>query len=344
MKVSVLIPVFNNAATIGAALESVFAQRFDGPIEVIVVNDGSTDRTRAALDKFGDRIRVIDQARRGVSAARNVGIAAAAGEYIALLDADDWWTDEMLSKTVRALDNNPESVAAYSDGMLVDGAGSVVVPKFVSSECRHSPTLDEMLGRIWPMMVSSMVIRRETLLATGAFSEEFGAGDYFGEDVLAFILIRERGEIVFVPETLIRYRMSDFKQRLMKRLHPQDADGNLRGASTDPDRYFAGNRIFARLMLERFGARGRPLAEIAMDRASSQLVSMGMIAMHEGDRAYARRCYLSSIRIRALELKTYFRLGWATLPAGVARMLSPMFSPRLLRGLSGPPFLEERPQ
>src|SRR5258708_38497596 len=98
MKVSVVIPTYNDEGTIAGTLDSVFAQRFDGGFEVIVVNDGSTDGTRAVLAKFGDRIRVIDQENRGVARARNAGIAAAAGEYIALLDGDDTWMEDMLAK------------------------------------------------------------------------------------------------------------------------------------------------------------------------------------------------------------------------------------------------------
>ena len=104
VKVSVVIPVFNNQATIAGTLASVLAQRFDGGVEVIVVNDGSTDGTRAVLTEFGDRIRVIDQRNLGVSAARNAGIAAAAGEYIALLDGDDIWMEDKLARTVPVLD------------------------------------------------------------------------------------------------------------------------------------------------------------------------------------------------------------------------------------------------
>jgi glycosyltransferase involved in cell wall biosynthesis len=91
MKVSVVIPVYNGEGTIAEALDSVFAQRFQDSFEVIVVNDGSTDGTRALLGKYGDRIRVIDQENAGIAAARNAAIRAAAGEYIALLDADDTW-------------------------------------------------------------------------------------------------------------------------------------------------------------------------------------------------------------------------------------------------------------
>ena len=114
MKVSVVIPTYNDETTIAGTLESVFAQRFDGAFEVIVVNDGSTDGTRAVLEKFGERIRVIDQENAGAAAARNVGIAAASGEYIALLDADDTWTEAMLEKTVPVLDKNPACVAVFS--------------------------------------------------------------------------------------------------------------------------------------------------------------------------------------------------------------------------------------
>ncbi|HMD04385.1 MAG TPA: glycosyltransferase family 2 protein, partial [Candidatus Binatus sp.] len=89
MKVSVVIPTYNDAGTIAAAVESALAQAFDLEFEVIVVVDGSTDGTRGVLERFGDRIRVIDQNRRGVAGARNTGIRAATAEYIALLDADD---------------------------------------------------------------------------------------------------------------------------------------------------------------------------------------------------------------------------------------------------------------
>jgi hypothetical protein len=71
---------------------------------------------------------------------------------------------------------------------------------------------------------------------------------------------------------------------------------------------------------------------------------LGMVAMHQGDRGYARRCYRASLRHRPLLLKTYLRLGWALLPAKVALTLSAMLSPGMRRSLSGPPVLEEWPQ
>ncbi len=343
VKVSVVIPVFNNQATIAATLASGFAQRFDGGVEGIVVNDGSTDGTRAVLTEFDDRIRVIDQRNLGVSAARNAGIAAAAGEYIALLDGDDIWMEDKLARTVPVLDTNPACVAVFSDGMVIDRADRIVAPCYVPPGYDHSPTLDEMLSWPWPILVAAIVIRRETILATGGFREEFGR-HYGGEETFAFLLLRERGEIIFVPEKLVRYRMPVISQRLAKCRRPLDGDGKS-SAQTDPEQYFAGNRLWARLMLERFGARGRTLANVAIDTTARELVMLGMTAMQAGDRAYARRCYLSAIRNRPAELKTYARLAWTLLPASVAKVLSPVLSPRLRQSLSGPPFsgIEDRP-
>jgi glycosyltransferase involved in cell wall biosynthesis len=343
MKVSVVIPAYNAEATIAEALESVFAQHFDIGFEVIVVNDGSTDGTRAMLDKFGDRIRIIDQSRRGVSAARNAGIRAAAGEYIALLDADDTWTEDKLAKTMTVLEKNAACVAAFSDATIVESPGRLLAPNYVDPAHYHSPTLDELLSpKSWPILPSSMVVRRETMLEIGGFPEEFAASDYFGEDTFAFILMRERGEMVFVPEKLVRYRMPEWEERLTKRIGPLNLGGagESRGRIEDPNAYFRGTRVFAKLMRERFGARGRELADAKVDEAARELVMMGMIAMHEGNRGYARRCYRASIGHRPLWLKTWFRLGWAMLPTTVSRRLSPMLSPSLHRSLSGPPFME----
>jgi glycosyltransferase involved in cell wall biosynthesis len=344
MKVSVVIPVYNGEGTIAEALDSVFAQRFQDSFEVIVVNDGSTDGTRALLGKYGDRIRVIDQENAGIAAARNAAIRAAAGEYIALLDADDTWMENKLAKTVPALDANPNCVAVFSDAMIVDSAGRVVLPKVVGPGFDHSPTLDEMLGnRPWPIVVATVVIRRETILVDGGFTEVFGT-DYGAEDMLTWLQLRERGEIIFLPEVLARYQIPLFEQRLAKCLRPLEWAGKARGAPADPDQYFRSNRLLARFVLERYGARARKLADFAIDSTAREQVMLGMAAMHRHDREFAQRCYRASIRNRPLWLKTYFRLGWALLPIRVSARLSSMLTARLRRSLSGPPFMEERPQ
>ena len=95
------------------------------------------------------------------------------------------------------------------------------------------------------MMVSSIVIRRETLLATGGFPEEFGASDYFGEDVIAFLLVAGARRDRVRAGDADQYRMTELKQRLSKRLRPRGGERNSDDASSsfDPQQYFTGNRL-----------------------------------------------------------------------------------------------------
>lgn len=107
MKVSVVIPMYNSASFIEKTLRCVLAQDFQD-FEVIVVNDGSTDGSSDVVRAIGDpRIRVIDKPNTGVSDTRNVGNAAARGEYIASLDSDDYWYPDHLSEAMAFFDANP---------------------------------------------------------------------------------------------------------------------------------------------------------------------------------------------------------------------------------------------
>jgi glycosyltransferase involved in cell wall biosynthesis len=101
------MPAYNVAWCIGRAVESVLAQDFRAR-ELIVVNDGSTDGTRALLQGYGAAITVINQENRGMSAARNAGIRRARGMYVAFLDADDWWLAGKLSRQVELMQGRPE--------------------------------------------------------------------------------------------------------------------------------------------------------------------------------------------------------------------------------------------
>lgn len=105
--VSVVIPAYNAAWCVERALDSALAQTY-ARREVVVVDDGSTDDTPAVLARYGDRIRVVRQDNRGLSSARNAGIAAARGEFIALLDADDWWLPAKLERQVELMQSHAE--------------------------------------------------------------------------------------------------------------------------------------------------------------------------------------------------------------------------------------------
>lgn len=111
--VSVVVPAYNAAPLIGRCLRSVLAQKGAPEFEILVVDDGSTDNTIEVVEAVGDaRIKVFRQPKnRGPAAARNRGLAEARGEYLAFLDADDFWEPDFLRETSEFLDSRPEAVA-----------------------------------------------------------------------------------------------------------------------------------------------------------------------------------------------------------------------------------------
>lgn len=112
-KISVVIPVYNGAKTIESCLESIFHQTFDS-LQIIVVNDGSTDQTAKILDKYKNRITLINQPNKGATTARNVGGRLASGEFVIFCDADIKMNPDMLSKMYQELTSHPEASYVYS--------------------------------------------------------------------------------------------------------------------------------------------------------------------------------------------------------------------------------------
>jgi glycosyltransferase involved in cell wall biosynthesis len=123
--VSVVTPAYNVAWCVGRAVDSVLAQDFRA-CEVIVVNDGSTDGTRALLEGYGAAITVLNQDNHGMSAARNAGIRRARGTYVAFLDADDWWLPGKLSRQVNLMQRRPEIGFCSTTVRVEDGDGRLL--------------------------------------------------------------------------------------------------------------------------------------------------------------------------------------------------------------------------
>lgn len=117
--VSVIIPAFNAERYLAGAIDSALSQTYPN-LEVIVINDGSTDRTGEIARKFGNRVLVIDQENRGIAGARNSGIRKARGSVIALLDADDRWMHDRLDRCVDLLLSNPEVGFVTTDAFLLE--------------------------------------------------------------------------------------------------------------------------------------------------------------------------------------------------------------------------------
>lgn len=106
--ITCIIPVYNGERFVGETVDSMLAQTY-GPIEVVVVNDGSTDGTANILAQFGDRITVVNQENAGQAAARNHGIKVGKGDFFAFLDADDLWLPEKLQRQMDFLAARPDA-------------------------------------------------------------------------------------------------------------------------------------------------------------------------------------------------------------------------------------------
>jgi glycosyltransferase involved in cell wall biosynthesis len=168
--VSVVMPAYNVAWCIGRAVDSVLAQDYRAR-ELIVVNDGSTDDTRALLERYRGQLTVIDQDNRGMSAARNVAIRKAAGVYVAFLDADDWWLPEKLSRQVELMQGDPGIGFCSTAARVEDEHGQLVN----LWRCRHGSS--EMLATLFAENAAiaggcSAVLARKNLVdQVGLFDE-----------------------------------------------------------------------------------------------------------------------------------------------------------------------------
>lgn len=168
-QISVIIPAYNSARFLPQALASVFAQE-GATYEIIVVDDGSTDDTRAVLFPYADRIRYVCQANTGSAAARNRGLTMARGAFIVFLDADDLLLPGKFEVQLRILEERPSLGMVHSGWHLVNEAGAVIK----TVEPWHvAPELDlETWLRKKPVKMGAMLFRRQWLQRVGGLDPE----------------------------------------------------------------------------------------------------------------------------------------------------------------------------
>jgi len=198
--VSAVIPTYNYGRFVGRAIDSVLAQTY-APLECIVVDDGSTDDTPRVLAAYGERIRAIRQENRGLSGARNAGIAAARGSYIALLDADDAWKPRKIARQVATIEGAPDVGVV---GCAYEVTDEVHAPRAVGLR----PSVPELPGRLRRIALreswveasgSGALVPRRVLDEVGPFDEGLRAA----EDWDMWLRIAARYRIVNLPEVLV---------------------------------------------------------------------------------------------------------------------------------------------
>ncbi len=197
--ISVVIPCYNAAAFLRATIESILGQT-QPVLEVIVVDDGSADDSANIAESFGPPVRVIRQPNQGESAARNRGIEAAGGDWVAFLDADDLWLPTKVELQAEAIRSAPADVVCVTGDFLLFGEGQE--ERLCSLPARYDaphPLREMLVG--FTVHIDCAVVRRAAALRT-----PFPESILHAEDVIFFVLLRSQGRFLRIPEPLARYR------------------------------------------------------------------------------------------------------------------------------------------
>jgi GT2 family glycosyltransferase len=223
MRVSVVIPTYNRAPRLPGAIDSVLRQGI-GDTEIIVVDDGSVDETRAVVARYGDRVTYVHQRNAGVGNARNVGIRHARGTFVAFLDSDDRWHDFKLSMQLALFEARPDVGLVFSDFAIEKPDGSIQpngaalwagrdldFPEMQSVslpcasapdaapwptesvECWSGPMYRQLVHEL-PILTSSAVVRRAVLDSTTWFAERV----VLFEDWEFFARVARRASVGFI--------------------------------------------------------------------------------------------------------------------------------------------------
>ena len=191
--ISVVIPCYNGAAYVREALDSVLAQT-QPVLEVLVIDDGSTDDSAAIAEAYGAPVRVIRQANQGESVARNRGLDEAKGEWVAFLDADDLWKPEKLAAQLAVADQETVAVHTnyYEFGRSSQESHYEQYPPEVRYDVAHI-----LKGN--PIYISSLLVRRER-------SPRFPVWTKYAEDMIYTVELLQRGSMRLAEGTLCGYR------------------------------------------------------------------------------------------------------------------------------------------
>jgi glycosyltransferase involved in cell wall biosynthesis len=287
--VAAIIPCFNARRFVVDAVHSALVQTYPR-LEIIVVDDGSTDALADALHPFRDRIKLVVQPHQGPAAARNRGIRETEAELIALLDADDQWHQDKIRRQVAVLGSRPECCLIYTARQLIDKVGESVregttwyplPPEPVQGEC-----LVELVAA--NRLMSSSVLFRRAALRADWFDERLAAC----EDWDLWLRLAEQHQFAYVDEPLTEIRVHN------------------RNMTLDAGQMYASSLQVRELVIQ----RGRPKEAVA--QAQEILLPAAHRAYEAGDISRARELYRACIP--ALGMDGWRRYAVSVLPTSIS--------------------------
>lgn len=270
-KVSVMMPVYNGARYLERSIRSVLGQTFQD-FELLVIDDGSTDRSNAIIADFAgrdDRIRYRSRPNRGIVASRNEILEMATGEYVSVLDHDDIAPPRRIEVAVDYLQRHPDHVGVGGDMEIIDEDGDTLV---IWTMRRSHEEIDRALmegGLVIGHPAATM--RRADMLAVGGYRSPYETA----EDLDLFLRLAERGRLANLPEIMVKYRV-----------HLNNSGSSRVGVSRQADAALAALND-ARIRRRLSGPAIRPPAEIRP--AAQEHVKWGWWALGSGHVRTARK-------------------------------------------------------
>lgn len=309
--VDVILPAYNGSQVIRKAIDSALAQRV--PLHIIVVDDGSIDDTAAIARSYGPQVTVITQANRGVSGARNTGLAASRAPYIALLDQDDIWSPDKIARQLDLLEAHPDVGLVFTDMTLLEGDGTIVEDGFLLTTPPYAALTRQPLGnaafllpdtlaqavvRFNFISPSTVLLRRRVLEEIGGFDEAFRLCD----DAECWMRLLHRWRGIAIEECLVLSLV-------------WEGNASLQAGKLTMERLRIGDKVAARPDLYPSGA-----VEYFEKERPVSYYRLGISALHAGDVRAARTHLRDSLRYKA-RLTTALALAATALPGPVRRAL-----------------------
>ncbi|MBX9789753.1 MAG: glycosyltransferase family 2 protein [Pirellulales bacterium] len=270
--VSVVIPVFNGADFLPTALDHVFNQTYQR-LQVIIVDDGSTDRTPEVLARYATQIEVQRQPNRGVGHARNTGIAASRGDYVAFLDQDDWWHRDKISRQVACFEQDG-GVGLVHTGVDYFDQRSRAITKPLNPVARPELLQGDCFRRLLEenhVRNSSVMVRRRLLAEVGACDQAISGNTV--QDYDLWLRLARVSRFAYLPESLT-----------VIRLHQQQGTWDRRQMLGEEAR-----------LLERLRAREPSLTQGLRRRMAGLYDSLGVAHLDAGEARAARRAFRRSL-------------------------------------------------
>jgi len=224
--VSVIIPAYNVAPFIAEALDSVLAQSFKDH-EIIVINDGSPDtpELERALEPYREHIVYLKQNNRGAAAARNTGLYVARGEFVAFLDADDWWLPGFLHVQMQFIKQHEGCDLVYADAMIFGDSPLAGKTFMETAPSKGAVTFESLITARCNVITSGVVARRQVIMDVGLFDEELLRAHDFD---LWLRVVRHGSRVSYQKKVLLNYRgradslSGDAIQRVERELEAYD--------------------------------------------------------------------------------------------------------------------------